>query len=109
MQKRHSNSGACAGIISSWIALATDPMRLHQAEVKVSEEQLALTIRKVQVVRATVESKTLKLQWKEDFRTWDELQISAELASLIDIAEKKLSTAHEPSGKGKVKTAKCPL
>lgn len=57
-------------------------------EVKVSDENLLLTVNKVPMVKAGVLDDKLQLTWEEDFGKWDTLQNSDELISLIAAAEK---------------------
>ena len=72
-------------------------------EVKVSEEDLVMSINKVPVLKATVEGKSLQLKWFEKFDQWDALQSCGELAKLISAANEKLSKIQDPAGKGKGK------
>ena len=70
-------------------------------EVKVCDNTLRLTVGATAVVSARVVNNTLQLQWENDFGTWDPLQKSAELQTLVDTANDRLRRSAIPGATGK--------
>ena len=68
------------------------------------EEELLLTVAKVDIVKVEVVQGRLKLSWLDPtWQHWGELQNSREFQALINAADEKLekSKSMQPKGKGK--------
>ena len=75
-------------------------------EVKVDEDEkgMRMTVNGRPIVAASVEKSTLKVEWVDsEWKGWDELQNSSELANLMKIANERLASAASMQTKGKGK------
>ena len=70
-------------------------------EVKVCDNTLRLTVGAATVVSARVVNNTLQLDWDNDFGTWDALQKSTELQTLLNTANDRLRRSAFPGATGK--------
>ena len=73
-------------------------------EVKVTEEDLTLTVGAVPVVKAAVSENKLKVAWiDKGWENWGDLQSAAELNKLTQAADEKLAKTVSSRAKGKGK------
>jgi hypothetical protein len=77
---------------------------LPKSQIKVDDENFTMKIGRVPVMSATVIDNKLQIRWLDPaWENWEELQKSQELASLISVANGKLTAAADGHAKGKGK------